>query len=69
MKSVHYTVHREGNAYIAQCLDYDVSSLGSTELEALRNLKEAVELHLEVSPDSRRVPRISEMRFGELAIA
>ena len=41
MRSVHYTLHREESDYVAQCLDYDVSGFGSTEKEALANLKEA----------------------------
>jgi len=41
------TVWREGEWYVAQCLEVDVASQGETEEEALVNLKEALELHLE----------------------
>jgi predicted RNase H-like HicB family nuclease len=41
------TVWREGEWYVAQCLEIDVASQGETEEEALVNLKEALELHLE----------------------
>ena len=41
------TVWREGDWYVAQCLDVDVASQGETEEEALANLKEALELHFE----------------------
>ncbi|MGC2620280.1 MAG: type II toxin-antitoxin system HicB family antitoxin [Acidobacteriaceae bacterium] len=41
------TVWREGEWYIAPCLEVDVASQGLTEEEALVNLKEALELHLE----------------------
>ncbi|MGA7524325.1 MAG: type II toxin-antitoxin system HicB family antitoxin [Acidobacteriaceae bacterium] len=41
------TVWREGDWYVAQCLEVDVASQGETEEEALSNLKEALELHLE----------------------
>ena len=41
------TVRREGDWYIAQCLDVDVASQGETEEEALANLKEVLELHFE----------------------
>ena len=37
------TVWREGEWYVAQCLDVDVASQGETEEEALANLKEALE--------------------------
>jgi predicted RNase H-like HicB family nuclease len=41
------TVSREGDWYVAQCLDVDIASQGETEEEALANLKEALELHFE----------------------
>ncbi len=36
---------REGEWYIAQCLEIDVASQGRTEDEALQNLNEALLLH------------------------
>ena len=47
---------------------YDVSSFGSTEEEALANLREAVELYLEDLPGERS-PVISQLTVGELAVA
>lgn len=41
------TVSKEEALYVAQCLEIDVASQGETEQEALTNLKEALELHLE----------------------
>ena len=41
------TVWREGDWFVAQCLEIDIASQGETEEEALANLKEALELHLE----------------------
>ena len=38
------TVWREGDWFVSQCLDMDVASQGSTEEEALANLREALEL-------------------------
>lgn len=69
MRSIHYTLYREESDYVAQCLDYDVSSFGSTETEALANLKEAIELYLEDLPESASVPQITDVTVGELAIA
>lgn len=37
----------EGDWYVAQCLEIDIASQGESEDEALANLKEALELHLE----------------------
>lgn len=38
---------RDGKSYTAWCPDLDVASQGGTAKEALANLKEAIELHLE----------------------
>ncbi|HEV7938966.1 MAG TPA: hypothetical protein VGP18_13200 [Solirubrobacteraceae bacterium] len=38
-------IYREGEYFVAQCLDIDVSSFGNTEADALANLGEAVELY------------------------
>jgi len=45
-------VYREGEHYVAQCLNVDVSSFGDTENEALANLQEALELYFEDAPAS-----------------
>jgi predicted RNase H-like HicB family nuclease len=45
-------VYREGEHYVAQCLNIDVSSFGDTEAEALANLQEALELYFEDAPAS-----------------
>ncbi|MEO5914608.1 MAG: type II toxin-antitoxin system HicB family antitoxin [Luteolibacter sp.] len=69
MRKVHYTLYREESDYVAQCLDFDVSSFGATKEEALLMLKEAVELYLEDDGTSEPAPRISEITVGEMAIA
>ena len=68
MKMIHYTLYREDADFVAQCIDYDVSSFGATEVEALTNLREAVELFLEDLPEETR-PAISQVTVGELAVA
>ena len=54
------SVWREGDWFVAQCLEVDVASQGETEEEAVTNLKEALELHFEppratVYPETRTV--------------
>ena len=44
---MNYVIYREGEFFVAQCLNVDVSSFGSTREEAVANLKEAVELYFE----------------------
>jgi predicted RNase H-like HicB family nuclease len=57
MRSFAATVWREGDWYVSQCLEVDVASQGETEEEALANLREALELHLE-PPRATRAPRV-----------
>ena len=51
------TVWREGDWFVSQCLEVDVASQGETEQEALANLKEALELHVE-PPLATRPPKV-----------
>ena len=47
MRPIKYCVFKEAPYYVAQCLNVEVSSFGETVDEAIRNLKEAVELYFE----------------------
>ena len=49
-------VYREDRHYVAQCLNVDVSSFGSSETDAMTNLREALELYFEDAPDSDAAP-------------
>lgn len=49
---VQAVVYREGEHYVAKCLNVDVSSFGDTEEEALANLQEALELYFEDMPET-----------------
>ncbi len=44
-------VYRDGEHYVAQCLNVDISSFGASESQALENLQEALELYFEDAPD------------------
>jgi len=41
------TIQREGNWYVAKCLENNVASQGETMDEAMDNLREALELYYE----------------------
>ena len=43
-------VWKEGDFYVAQCLNVEVSSFGDTKEEALKNLQEALDLYFEDMP-------------------
>jgi predicted RNase H-like HicB family nuclease len=49
MKTVQLNnaVWKEGDYFVAQCLNVDVSSFGDTKALALNNLQEALELYFE----------------------
>lgn len=53
-------IWREGDWFVAQCLEVDVASQGETEEEALSNLREAVELHFE-PPCATVTPQVRTM--------
>ncbi len=65
MKSLKYIVYKEGDYYVSQCLNIDISSFGTTSEEAIENLKEAVELYFEDSDNSDSYTDIDETMIGE----
>lgn len=52
LKSV---VWKEGDYYISQCLEVDVSSFGKTKKEALDNLQDALGLYYEDVPLPQKI--------------
>jgi predicted RNase H-like HicB family nuclease len=52
MINLEQIIWKEGKHFVAQCLNVDVSSFGETKIEALENLKEALELYFEDSSPS-----------------
>jgi len=52
-------VWKEGKHWVAQCLNVDVSSFGSTQKSALSNIKEAMELYFE----GTKFPKIASVKF------
>ena len=47
MKKIQCVVYQEGDQFVSHCLNTGVASLGDTHDEAVKNIKEAVELYLE----------------------
>ncbi len=54
-------VWQEGDWFVAQCLEVDVASQGTTESEALANLREALELHFE-PPIATLTPQVHQLQ-------
>lgn len=46
-RSLQVVIYREGDGFVAQCLNVDVASDGVTEAEARANILEALELYFE----------------------
>lgn len=51
-------VWKEGNHYVSQCLDIDISSFGKTKKEALAMLQDALELYFEDVPLPAKAERV-----------
>jgi len=45
--NINNVVWKEGDYFVAQCLNVNISSFGNTKEEALANLNEALELYFE----------------------
>ena len=50
-RSLQVVIYREGDGFVAQCLNVDVASDGATEAEARTNIREALELYFD-EPDT-----------------
>ena len=57
--NVKNVIWKEGKYYVAQCLNVDISSFGTTKKEALANLDEALEHYFEdiKSPRLQKIER------------
>ncbi|MCK9453157.1 MAG: type II toxin-antitoxin system HicB family antitoxin [Bacteroidales bacterium] len=68
MHALKYILYKEGDYYVSQCLNVEVSSFGDTVQESIDNLKEAVELYLEDNHEINTFRAINEAMIGETFI-
>ena len=68
MKNIKYVIYRDGDYYVSQSLNVDVSSFGSTIDEATVNLKEALGLYFEDETAAQNYHRINEALLGDLSL-
>lgn len=61
-RTFNASVWREDDWFVAQCLEVDVASQGRTAEEAIDNLREALELHLE-DPVASTLPDIRSFQI------
>ncbi|MSR32758.1 MAG: type II toxin-antitoxin system HicB family antitoxin [Gemmataceae bacterium] len=63
-------IEREKDRYVAHCAEIDVASQGKTVEEAVKNLKEALELFFEsASPAEIRERSHEEVRVTRMKVA
>ena len=60
------SVWREGKWYIAQCLEIDIVSQGTSEQAALKNLSDALALHFS-PPVATKAPKIVPVEVKRIA--
>ena len=63
MKEYEYIIWREGDYYVSQCLNVNVSSFGESYTESVKNLKEAVELYFE--DEQIDLPAVYDISIGK----
>lgn len=68
MHQLKYIVYKEGNYYVSQCLNVDVASFGDTIDDAVKNLKEAVELYLEDGENEAFYHPVGDALLGESVV-
>jgi len=65
LKSV---VWKEGDYYISQCLDVDISSFGKSKKEALAMLQDALELYFEDMPLPKKIERVKNPAIASVQL-
>jgi predicted RNase H-like HicB family nuclease len=68
MKKLKYVVYNEGQYYVSQCLNVDVSSFGNTIQEAIDNLNEALALYFDEPGSETELLVINETLLGETSV-
>ncbi len=68
MHNFKYVIYREGEYYVAQCLNVDVSSFGSSVDEAIANIKDAVSLYLKGESSLEDFHAVEESLIGEATV-
>lgn len=66
-RTIEVVIYREGQHWLAQALNVDVSSFGDSPEEARAAIQEALELYFEDEPDAE-VPEAAEVRVEQLQI-
>ena len=66
--AIEVVFYRDGETWVAQALNVDVSSFGDTREEAREAIKEALELYFEDAP-SQEIIQIADVGVETLSVA
>ncbi len=61
-------VWKEDKIFVAKFLEVELASQGKTKEEAIKNLKEALDLYLEDEPKNVLFPQIDKVSFQKIQI-
>ena len=67
-KNIKYIVYRDGDYFVSQCLNVDVSSFGNTVEEAIQNIHEALELYFEDNNGKSKYIPVEEALIGDFVL-
>lgn len=67
MRNIKYTVYKEGDHYVSQCLNVDVASFGESVETAIAGLMEAVALYFEDDHEADYIP-VEQAMIGEYTL-
>ena len=68
MRSIEVVLYRQGNVWVAQALNVDVSSFGDTPEEARSAIQEALKLYCEDAQDGE-VTEVSGVKVETVNVA
>lgn len=61
-KLLHVVVWKEKKLYIAKLLEFELASQGETRDEAVKNLREALDLYLDSPDNTSSLPSLSPVQ-------
>lgn len=65
MKKIQCIIYQDGDQFVAHCLNTGVATQGDSYEEAVKNIKEAVELYLEGDGEAHYMPIIGGITLTE----
>jgi predicted RNase H-like HicB family nuclease len=67
MRAIDVVIYREGDQWVAQALNVDVSSFGDSPEEARQAIQEALTLYFKDEPD-QDVPQIDHAHLEQIRV-